>query len=90
MKKHIIGDNGIGYTLSEDGVYYPDMKLPERTSHTIGRYGRMRCEYLKEHCKVEYRRLFLNGKLNEYLHGVDEESYQKMELLIEEMKKGRE
>lgn len=31
MKKHIIGENGIGYTLSEDGLYYPDLKLPEGT-----------------------------------------------------------
>lgn len=86
MKKHIVGENGISYTLSEDGLYYPDLKLPEGTDYPIGRYGRMRCEYLKEHCNVEYRRLFLNGKLNEYLHSVDEEAYQKMELLIEQVK----
>ena len=24
MEKHIIGENGIGYTLGEDGMYYPD------------------------------------------------------------------
>ena len=86
MKKHIIGENGIGYTLSEDGLYYPCLKLQEGTDCPIGRYGRMRCEYLKEYCKAEYRRLFINGKLNEYLHSVDEEAYQKMELLIEQMK----
>ena len=29
MRKHIIGENGIGYTLGADGLYYPDLQLPE-------------------------------------------------------------
>ena len=24
LRKHIIGENGISYTLGEDGLYYPD------------------------------------------------------------------
>ena len=24
MEKHIMGENGISYTLGEDGLYYPD------------------------------------------------------------------
>ena len=24
LEKHIIGENGISYTLGEDGLYYPD------------------------------------------------------------------
>ena len=30
----------------------------------------------------------MNGKLNEYLHEVDEECYERMELLVEQMKVG--
>lgn len=30
--------------------------------------------------------LLLNGKLNEYLHEIDEECYERMELLIRQMK----
>ena len=48
LRKHIIGENGISYTLGEDGLYYPDLRLPEGTHYEIGRYGRMRAEYLKE------------------------------------------
>ena len=88
LEKHIVGENGIGYTLGEDGFYYPDLKLPEGTHYEIGRYGRMRCEYLKNHHKGEYMELLMNGKLNEYLHGVDNECYERMELLIEQMKAG--
>ena len=88
MEKHIIGENGISYTLGADGLYYPDLQLPEGTRYEIGRYGRMRWEYLKNHRRGEYIRLLMNGKLNEYLHEVDEECYERMELLVEQMKVG--
>ena len=29
MEKHIMGENGISYTLGEDGLYYPDLYLPD-------------------------------------------------------------
>ena len=88
MEKHIIGENGIGYTLGKDGLYYPDLELPEGTHYEIGRYGRMRWEYLKTHRRLEYIRLLMEGKLNEYLHEVDKECYERMELLVEQMKAG--
>lgn len=88
MEKHIIGENGIGYTLGADGLYYSDLELPEGTHYEIGRYGRMRWEYLKTHCRGEYIRLLMDGKLNEYLHEVDEECHERMELLVEQMKAG--
>lgn len=88
MEKHIIGENGIGYTLGADGLYYPDLELTERTHYEIGRYGRMRWEYLKTHRRGEYIKLLMEGKLNEYLHDIDEECYERMELLVEQMKVG--
>ena len=48
MEKHIIGENGISYTLGEDGMYYPDLQLLEGTHYKIDKYGRMRWEYLKK------------------------------------------
>ena len=39
MEKHIMGENGISYTLGEDGLYYPDLYLPEETEYPIGKYG---------------------------------------------------
>lgn len=88
MEKHIIGENGISYTLGVDGLYYPDLKLPEGTHYEIGRFGRMRWEYLKNHRRGEYIRLLMDGKLNEHLHEVEEECYERMELLVEQMKAG--
>ena len=86
LEKHIIGENGIRYTLGEDGLYYPDIRLPEGTHYEIGRYGRMKVEYLKEKRRALYLDLLLSGKLNEYLHQTDEECYQMMERLVEQMK----
>lgn len=85
MKKHIIGENGIGYTLAENEIYYPDLELTETTDYQIGKYGRMRQKYLKEHRKAAYSKLLLNGKLNEYLHNVDGECEMRMEVLVRQM-----
>ena len=86
LRKHIIGENGIRYTLGEDGLYYPDLRLPEGPPYEIGRYGRMRAEYLKENHRALYLELLLSGKLNEYLHQTDEECYRMIERLVEQMK----
>ena len=79
MEKHIMGENGISYTLGEDGLYYPDLYLPEETEYPIGKYGMLRKSYLKEHRKGLYLELVLSGKLNEHLHQVDEECNQMKE-----------
>lgn len=86
MGKHIIGENGISYTKGTDGIYYPDLKLPEGENYEIGRYGNMRLEYLKNQHKGLYLDLLTRGKLNECLHECDEECRARMEFLTEEMK----
>lgn len=82
----MVEENGIVYRLAEDGCYYPDLRLPEGTHYNIGKYGLMRWEYLLTNCRSEYIRLLLEGKLNEYLHEVDEECHDRVELLVEQMK----
>ena len=86
MEKHIMGENGISYTLGEDGLYYPDLYLPEETEYPIGKYGMLRKTYLKDHRKGLYLELVLAGKLNEHLHQTDEECNQMMDRLVEQMK----
>ena len=77
MEKHIIGENGISYTLKEDGLYYPDLQIPDGTHYEIGKYGRMRWEYLKNHRRREYIKLLMDGQLKEYLHEVDIQCYER-------------
>ena len=85
----VIVENGITYVLGEDDIYYPDLQLPEGTNCNIGKFGHMRCEYLKEFKHGYYMKLLLEGKLNEYLHDVDEEFYEMMDRLVEQMKENK-
>lgn len=84
----VIEENGIVYHLAKNGCYYPDVRLPEGTHYNIGKYGLMRWEYLLTNRRREYIRLLLDGKLNEYLHEVDEGCHARVEVLVEQMKAG--
>ena len=46
----------------------------------------MGCEYLKEFRHGYYMELLLEGKLNEYLHDIDEECYEMLDRIVEQMK----
>lgn len=64
MEKHIYDEkNGLHYTLGEDGLYYPDITIDEQEHHLIGKYGRMREHFLKEHRAGTYTRLLLTGSI---------------------------
>ena len=86
LEKYITGENGIGYTLGEDGLYYPDLKLPEEKLYNIGKYGLMRWEYLKTCRRWEYIRLLLAGELHRHLREVDEECHERIKSLAGQMK----
>ena len=82
----VIVENGITYVLGEDDIYYPDLQLPRGTNYNIGKCGHMRCEYLKEFRHRYYMELLLEGKLNEYLHDIDEECHEMLDRIVEKMK----
>lgn len=82
----VIVENGITYVLGKDDIYYPDIQLPEGTNYNIGKFGRMRCEYLNEFRHGYYMDLLLSGKLNEYLHEFDEECHEMLDRIVEQMK----
>lgn len=72
--------------LGDDGLYYPDLELPEETNYQIGRYGRMLRKHLQKQCRREYIQLLMDGMLNEHLYEVEQECYEWMEILMEQMK----
>ena len=51
------------YHLGEDGMYYPNLELPEEEMPRYGKYGRMRYACLREHKKAYYTTLLFDGKL---------------------------
>ena len=63
----------------------PDLELPQE-SRPIGRWGRVRREYLREHKPIQYNCLLLSGKLWTYLADLNEQTQDRLERIIEQMK----
>ena len=65
----------------------PDMGLSGDDRTPLGRYGAMRCSYLKEHRPGLYTRLLLSGHLMRQLHEVDRAAAQMMDVMLPQMAK---
>ena len=75
-------------TYKQAGDYLiPDLTLPCQSEKPLGKYGRMRLNYLKEHHKGLYTVMLLNGTLMDHLHEVDKAAYRRLEQMIPEMQK---
>ena len=69
----------IAYRTVND-VQIPNLSLPE--TEPIGRYGRMRQRYLKEHRPVLWNRLVLAGTLYEHLHEIEQAAQSRIDLML--------
>ena len=69
----------ITYT-TVNGVQLPNLSLPE--TEPIGRYGRMRQKYLREHRPVLWNRLVLAGALYEHLHEIETAAQSRIGLML--------
>ena len=68
------------------GDYYiPDLTLPEE-SRSIGKWGRMHREYLREHQPIRYNSLFLSGKLWPYLADLNQHAQNRLERISDQLK----
>lgn len=79
-------DLELSYTKIGD-YYYPDISLTDTTHYNIGKYGRMRQQYLKEYRPGTLERLILTEKLPRHLLEIDTLCYEQLEYLIKEMAK---
>ena len=58
----------MGGTYRQKGDYLiPNLALPDEPEYQIGKYGRMRRSYLKEHRPVLYANLLTSGTLHRHL-----------------------
>ena len=73
--------NQITYT-EHNGLYYPDLALPEQTNYPIGKYGNLRLDFMKKHSRGTYTTLLTEGRLNEYLHAIDIQSHNLLDDII--------
>ena len=73
-------------TYTRVGDYYiPNLKV-DQEERSIGKWGRMHREYLKEYHPIRFNQLVLSGKLWTHLADLNEQAQQRMETLIVQLK----
>ena len=84
MQKSIFEQCGGTYTQVGDYLL-PDLIIDEAEQQHVGKYGRMRKRYLKEHRPMLITDLLLSGKLDQHLTEIDRACTERMELLTRQM-----
>ena len=79
-------ENSLTYTMNGD-YQIPDLKLSEQPEKPLGKYGRMRKAYLKEHRPILYNQLLMSEKLYPHLLEIDETAQSRLEQLMPQLTK---
>ena len=81
LKKRIY-KNGIEYVLMGD-YYVPELKIPEE-KRTIGHYGRLHREYLRQVKPIVFNDLILSGQLWTYLADLNEQATERRNVMMKQ------
>ena len=89
MENKELSKNKYGIEYTKVGKFYlPNIALPKpRRTGNIGKYGRLRLQYLEEHHKAECMLMRINNELRSYLLDIEDECRTRVENLIEQMAK---
>ena len=79
-------ENNLTYTRNGDYLI-PDLSLSEQPEKPLGKYGRMRKAYLKEHRPLIYNQLLLTEKLYPHLIEIDETAQSRLEQMMPQLAK---
>lgn len=73
-------------TYYKHGDYYlPNLVAPENMKNfEIGKYGKLRLRYWKEHKKAEYTLLLMDNKLQKHLMEIDKIATERFDLLMKQ------
>ena len=72
----------MGGTYRPEGDYLiPNLLLPDESEYQIGKYGRMRRSYLKEHRPILYANLLISGTLHRHIAEIDRTCNERMEII---------
>ena len=78
----------MGGTYRREGDFLiPNLVLPDTGDYQIGKYGRMRRSYLKEHRPILYTNLLTSGTLHRHLAEIDQACNERMEIIVSAMAK---
>ena len=73
-------------TYGRNGDYLlPNLTLTEQERQPLGKYGRMRKQYLQEHRPVLWNSLLLSEKLYPHLRETDETANRRLEQMMPEL-----
>ena len=76
----------MGGTYRQVGDYFiPNLTLPDTGNYQIGKYGRLRRSYLKEHRPVLYANYLTSGTLHQHLAEIDQACNERMEIIVSAM-----
>ena len=78
--------NELTYTQVGDYLI-PDLALPEQPDRDLGKYGRMRLRYLKEHRPVVWNCMTVKGTLFSHLLEIEDAATSRLELLMPQLAK---
>ena len=80
MERQIYDErNGLWYELCGD-YYVPCLEAPE--SPRVGKFGRMRNTFLREHQSAIYTGMLFSGKLNAHLEEIDRQANEMLDRLV--------
>ena len=77
--------NNLTYRQEGD-VLLPNVSLGEMETRPLGKYGRMRKNYLQAHRPALYSSLVFSGKLQKHLLEIEETANSRLEQMMSEMK----
>ena len=77
-------ENNLTYTRNGDYLI-PDLSLTEQPQRPLGKYGRMRKAYLKEHRPILYNHLLMSEKLYPHLLEIDETAQSRLEQMMPQL-----
>ena len=76
----------MGGTYRQEGDYLiPNLLPPEGSDMPLGKYGRLRRTFLKEHHNGIYTAMLMDGSLWDHLHEIDQSCKERLDLLASQM-----
>ena len=76
-----------GTYREENGIFYPDLALPQQTNYPIGKYGKLRLDYLKKHRRGTYTALLTSCRLNQHLYESEQEAKRQIDFILSRLVK---
>ena len=88
MEKSIFEQMGVTYR-EENDCLIPNLSLPEREEHTIGKYGQLHLDFLKKHRRGTYTTLLTSCTLNQHLYETEQEAKRQIDITLSRLVKDR-